>query len=191
MRLFLAIDPPDELRHRIAQVTYRMAAEQVSWWGSEYANWVPVQNLHITLRFIGEVDSATTKTLANQLREMTPPGAASLSMDGLLLLPPRGPVRVVAQAVTGDQEALGRYRERIDDICDKLGLPSDGRAFKPHLTLARMRRGRTPDRKALMRYQPMLSVPNTEFVATECVLYQSTATPSGQVYAAIERFPLE
>lgn len=124
MRLFFALWPDDALRERLA-------AEQAAWGWSSRAACVPPERLHLTLHFLGEV----AEPAAAALRERLPPlsGGCELCLDRPALWP-HGIAVLEAAAVPA---ALGALHGELAERLQALGLRTERRAFRPHVTLAR------------------------------------------------------
>jgi 2'-5' RNA ligase len=100
------------------------------------ARWVDVENYHITLRFIGDVEGHVADEVANALDRVRRP-AFTLTLSGVGAFGGRKPHSIWAGvAASPDLTAL---QGEIERICQRLGLPPDPRKFMPHVTLARLR----------------------------------------------------
>ncbi len=126
-RLFVAIDFPDHVRARLAGLAH----------GLPGARWVPEDQYHLTLRFIGEVDGAVFRDIAAALETVTAP-PFSLELKGMGCFPPRRQPRVLWVGVEAD-ETLHLLQRRIEAALVRVGVPPEGRKFAPHVTLARLR----------------------------------------------------
>lgn len=126
-RLFVAIDFPDEIRGQLADLCL----------GLPGARWVPEEQLHLTLRFIGEVDGDVFRNIREALRAVRVE-PFSLTLRGLGCFPPRGRPKVLWVGVDRS-EPLVQLRNRVESTLVRLGLESEGRKFSPHITLARFR----------------------------------------------------
>lgn len=174
IRLFIAVDPPAELRERLSA----WARDQRG--GSHGVRLVPPANVHLTLAFLGERDSGEIDAIVRAMAGAAQSGRAEdLSIGEPLLLPPRRP-RVLAATVV---DPSGRLTELRDQLAEALRIEigwSEARAFRPHLTLARLSRDARPPRE-------LAPLPRGEFDAEELVLFRSHLEPSGARYEAIER----
>lgn len=133
MRLFLAINIPASVRERIRDATapLREAAPRVSW--------TPEHRLHITLKFLGEQTAAAARHVHQALGE--PVGRhreTAVAIGGLGAFPNLRQPRVVWMGVR-DPHRLELLQHDVETVCGQLGFPLEGRAFRPHLTLARVR----------------------------------------------------
>jgi len=142
VRLFLALNFPDELRRAIHDATapLRAAAPAVSW--------VDAARLHLTLKFLGEQPAEVVGPLAQSLRAVAAAHAPlALAIGGLGAFPERRRPRVVWIGVAPDPK-LELLHHDVETACGALGYEVEGRAFRPHVTLGRIRpagRGRRPD----------------------------------------------
>lgn len=127
MRLFVAIDPPEEIRQEVAAL----------WRGLGGARWVPAGQLHVTLRFLGEVDPAGAARLLESLESVAEP-AFSLLLAGGGRFPPRRQPRVLWIGLE-PEERLRTLHSAIERRLEEAGFPSDGKPFSPHLTVARLK----------------------------------------------------
>lgn len=181
MRLFTAIELNDDVRRHLADVVTRLRPldRGVRWRGDA--------NLHITLKFIGELDDAAVAPLRAQLRQLRVP-AMQLCCRGLLFFPPRGSARIVAAEVGGDVEPLTQVHQTVEAICAAAGIAPEGRAYRPHVTI-----GRSRDSVRGQVQQQMITAtddlwPGPAMQAAGVALVQSVLSPAGAQYEVIERF---
>lgn len=99
------------------------------------ARWIPAENMHITLRFIGEVEPPVAEDIDDALSRVTAP-AFELRLAGLGTFGSRGRVRALWAGVE-KTEPLVHLQAKIETACARAGLPAEGRKFHPHVTLAR------------------------------------------------------
>src|SRR5688500_16936698 len=142
MRLFTAIEVPDALRQRLARVAPALVEGR---WGLDarllHVTFTRSENLHVTLKFLGEVAEQDVPAICDVLAAVPRPGVLPLNIDGGEMFPARGPVRIIAAKVGGAAERLVDLEAAIEDACAPLGIPRDGRPYRPHVTLARCKRG--------------------------------------------------
>lgn len=101
------------------------------------ARWVPAEQQHLTLRFIGEVEGRRVDDLAEALAEVTTP-PFELRLKGIGHFPPRGELRALWAGVE-PSPPLRQLKRQVDAALRRAGLPPEGRKFSPHVTLARFR----------------------------------------------------
>jgi len=175
-RLFTGIEIPDEQREQLARLRQPLAG----------VKWVDPENLHITLRFAGDIDNSRATEFADHLAGITV-NAFEVRLAGLGVFGGKEPRSIWAGVEAGPElEALGRANERVARLA---GLAPEGRAFKPHVTIARMKYTR-PDAVArlLGRIGAFRSLP---FVVSRFVLYSSRPKTGGGPYVVEEGFPLK
>jgi len=141
LRLFVALDPPEAVRRRLAaaQASLRTAAGR----HAEDVRWVAAARLHLTLHFLGSVPEERVGAIgAAVLEEAARSRPLRLEIRGAGGFPTARRPRVVWAGVAGDLEALGALAAALGRRLALLGLPADGRPFAPHLTLGRSREAR-------------------------------------------------
>ena len=145
--------------------------------------WVPAENLHLTLRFLGGLAEPILGRLQEDLRSIT--GARfRLGLDGRGTFGPRASPRVVWLSVEQGVQECRRLAEEIEAACRPLGLEPEARPFRAHLTLARAR----SEASAL----PTLPDPPElePWTVDEFVLYESRLGGRVPTYMALRRYPL-
>jgi 2'-5' RNA ligase len=149
------------------------------------ARWIDVENYHITLRFIGDVDGRTADELVERLDRIDRP-EFQVRLDGIGSFGSKKPHSVWAGVTpTPDMFAL---QGEIERICQRIGLPSDPRKFMPHVTLARLKSSRVDD---VVHYLSGRGNFQTSlFTASRFVLLSSRESVGGGPYLTEEIFPL-
>jgi 2'-5' RNA ligase len=164
-RLFVAIDLPPNVVAQLQELCY----------GVPGARWVEAAQMHLTLRFIGEVDGGVFRDIKEGLADIEAEGFA-LQVKGLGVFPPRKTPRVLWAGIAPVAQVSG-LRRRIDNVLLGLGLEPEGRKFSPHITLARLQD--TP----LARLGRFLAgnglFVTEEFPVSEFHLYSSQLTAKG------------
>jgi 2'-5' RNA ligase len=177
IRLFTALDLPPDIRERLVMLQS----------GVPGARWIRPENLHVTLRFIGEVDEHVVEDLDAALGRTVAPGF-ELRLEGVGYF---GPVKRPANLWAGVErsDAIQFLHDKIDRALVAAGLSPDDRKFRPHVTLARLkadsrtdRIGRWLEENALFRAGP---IPVSRFV-----LYRSHLGSDGSVYEPLMEYPL-
>lgn len=179
MRLFTAIELPDDVRESLAGA--QTSLKQTL---SGKISWTAPRNLHLTLKFLGEVGDGDVVRVCDALRTVSAP-SFSIAVSQLGALPPRGRARVLIADVTGETQVLGGLFDSIESACEPLGFAREKRKFHPHITLARMR---TP--KRVSRELAEVRLTGTPFKMREFVLMQSLLKPAGAEYLRVAKIPL-
>lgn len=176
IRLFVALPLAEDRRAHLAGLGMGMRG----------VRWVPAENLHITLRFIGEVDDDLARDIDAALAEVTAP-AFSLGVSGLGLFGTGSRLRVLWAGVERAPGLL-LLKGRVDAALRRLGLEGEGRAYTPHVTLARLDR---PDDHRLRAFVEGNALAVAERLAVDSfALFSSDLTRGGPVYTEEARYPL-
>jgi 2'-5' RNA ligase len=144
LRTFIAIELDGARRAALAEIEMRLRREAVA----RAIRWVPPENIHLTLKFLGEVDAARIPTLHRAVAEALVDHAPfSLTIGGVGAFPNTRRPNVVWVGVRGQVEAAARLAESIETACAALGFAREARAFTPHLTLGRVKRDASPSER--------------------------------------------
>lgn len=177
-RLFVALDPPEAVKDALSDL-------QV---GLPEARWHDIDDLHLTLRFIGEVDAATAGELVDVLDLLDGP-AVSVIPRGYGHFERRGKPAILYVAVEPTPELAGLQR-RIERLVRGVGVAPEPRRFTPHITLARFPKSIDPDRVG--RWLETAPTPEiAPFTVDAVTLFQSRRRPDGPRYHPEHRFPLD
>jgi 2'-5' RNA ligase len=183
MRLFTAIEIPEPVRDAIAPTAQHLKS------ACPQASWVRRENLHLTLKFLGEVPESQVADVCDALKRVSVVGTARIEVGGLEFFPPRGPVRVIALGLSGEVELIHQIFREVDRTTAEIGFPSEGRPFAPHITFARARR--TIHGSARKTLPPLLrwaGSPPT-FEVTSFSLIESKLGSGGPEYLRLATFP--
>jgi 2'-5' RNA ligase len=152
--------------------------------GGDAVRWVRPENLHVTLRFLGEIAPGLRASLASQVRAQSATLAPfELQLGALASFPPARRARVVVLELAPG-EPLAALAGAVERGVVAAGCAPEARAFRGHLTLGRVReRGAAPSLAAL-------AVPPVAFDVTESVLFASELHSEGSRYTPLERVPL-
>ena len=146
--------------------------------------WVPPENLHVTLRFLGDIAPAQVASLVAHVRVQTEALAPfALRLAALGSFPSARRPRVVLLELS-PLAPLAELARAVERGVVSAGCAPEPRAFRGHLTLGRVRERGTPPSLAV------LAVPPAVFDVTESVLFASEPHPSGSRYTPLERVPL-
>lgn len=182
MRLFAAVPLPPEA-HQAAALELRLLRE-LGW----PVRWVRDEGLHVTLKFFGEVAPDRLETITEMLGYAVDRMAAmTLAVTGGGAFPHPSKPRVLRLDVTPDP-ALELLQDRIERGGEGIGFPPEGRPFRPHITLGRVREGHRLPPGAMQRLEGV--APQAPFLADRVVLYESELGSAGPVYRVRSEFPL-
>jgi 2'-5' RNA ligase len=189
-RLFVAIDPPEDVRERLAawaRAALRSAGGRTG--AGHPLRVLDAELLHVTLCFLGSQPLERIGAIDSPLEEVAA-YVGELSVGAPLWLPPRRPRVLAVELHDDDSGRLADLHRRLvlalGELCGLDGGRAGGRRhrFRPHVTVARMRDGAAPRGRAL---EP---TPQLSFTPRELVLYRSWLSPEGASYEALRRFPL-
>ena len=149
------------------------------------ARWIDVENYHLTLRFIGDVEGHVADEIASALDRVTRP-AFELALTGVGTFGSKKPHALWA-GVTASPE-LRALHDEIERICQRLGLAADPRKFMPHVTLARLKNCQLSDIVSyLSGHAGFATLP---FTVSRFVLMSSRDSIGGGPYVVEEAWPL-
>ncbi len=175
MRIFTAIEIPEEAKVSIQKIISKIATMAI-------CKWVKKENLHITLKFFGEVESSVPieEALSKICEELQP---FNISLSGLGAFPSKSRVKVLWVGVEEGKEKITELYKKIDDSCEPLGFREKRKDFTPHITIGRVKKGKL--------IFPDIDFSYPEFTANKITLFESILTPSGPIYNRIANFPRE
>ena len=135
MRLFVALEVGTEVRDNLAGLIDELRGVDAAA-AKNKARWVRVENLHVTLKFIGNVDDGRLDAIREALSEVRPGSAVEMRFRGLGFFPNDRRPRVLWAGIEGSPN-LSALAGEIDARLGQLDIPQETREFAPHLTLAR------------------------------------------------------
>jgi RNA 2',3'-cyclic 3'-phosphodiesterase len=183
MRLFVAVHLPEEIKGRLARLQERLRSAQ-----SE-VSWVKPAGLHITLKFLGEVEPKRVDRIRPALAEAAG-GVTAFSMEvaGVGTFGGRIP-RVVWVGVKAGSEPLTALARRVEDCLGRVGFPKEKRGFTAHLTLGRVRSPRNLESLQVALQGEAAGEFGTAPVS-RFSLMRSELNPSGAIHTELEGFSL-
>jgi 2'-5' RNA ligase len=185
IRSFFAVEIGEEVAARIAEAQARLKE------CGGAVKWVNPANLHLTLKFLGEVESAAIPGLIEATsRELAGAGAFRATLAGLGGFPSASRPRVIWAGIGEGGEGLADLAERVERACEQLGFPREKRPFSAHLTLGRVREGGGGGELG----ERILQEGQSEFGETgvkSVVLMESRLRREGPEYLVQARFELE
>jgi 2'-5' RNA ligase len=180
VRLFIAIEIPQSVRSTFASLLkdFSAIAPQVKW--------VRAENLHVTLKFLGETQSAKLGPLQNALSAVRSADPVNLEFRGLGFFPHEKRPRVFWAGMEASAN-LKTLAEEIDQATHPLGFPLEERPFTPHLTLARFQPPGIPP-KLLQAIQEKSAQAFGSLRTGEFHLIESKLKPTGAEYTTVQTF---
>ena len=185
LRLFVACELPAEVLNALSQVQ-----DDLQRAGAEQLRWVRPEGIHLTLKFLGEIEAALVDGVVASLSAAIQPFAFRVRPDRLGGFGGRR-LRVVWVGLDGQTEELSDLAKTVERALEPLGFPPERRPFASHLTLARVReRASAAERERLSSLVGSYQLPPLpEFSLSRAALIQSMLGPGGATYRTISRFP--
>ena len=175
MRLFIAIECPDDVKDELVKVQKEVI-------GLGKVKVVEYENLHLTLKFLGEVSEGKADGLGDVLSAVEYP-PFTMEVGGMGVFPGPGNARVVWAGITRGSQELKKLQEKLEDTLGLKGFERD-RRFHPHLTLARVKdRVRGDDVRVLLNKHKRTLFGS--FVVGSFFLMKSELSPNGAAYDVV------
>ncbi len=175
LRVFIAIDIPD---HTVLDNLSK--ARDLLLESKADLKPVATENLHITLRFIGEVPLTMVNRICDELYKIKFE-PFKIKIKGIGVFPNINRPRVIWAGVVEGVEHLRQLHDQVEKILRKMGIPPEREKFIPHITLARVKSGRNIPRLVKI-IESIADMEFGEVVVDKIVLKRSMLTPSGPIY---------
>jgi 2'-5' RNA ligase len=185
MRLFVALIIPEAVRQNLAAMRRDFPAV------ASQLRWVPPQNFHVTLKFIGSVPSEKLPPIIEALRRVSLVDRVQLRIRGVGWLV-NAKTGVMLFALVQDSKPLTALATAIDQQLERLGFTSENRTFMPHLTLVRASKDLPANFQTALRE---LAEQHKQYdfgsvTPEKFHLMESKTLPAGPIYSKIQSFPL-
>lgn len=182
VRAFVAVDAGPELRARLIPILERLRRIDC------LVRWVPPEHWHLTLKFLGDVDTAVLPQLSKTIRESAAQVPAfEFAARGLFPFPPGRKPRIVAAGIEDAGRQLERLHLALEDRMPAFGIRPEGRGFNAHLTLGRVQGFAGRLWKTLKQHE---AEPLGTARVTAVTLYKSDLLPQGARYTKLAEFNL-
>jgi len=186
LRTFLAIDLPSDMHKTIAQKQECLRRQL------PHINWVKSENLHITLKFLGD----TPEMKINDLKQVVQQAVKNISpfvitVRGFGVFPDKRAPRTIWTGIDSDQSALENLASQVESSVISLDFPKENKPFRPHLTLARIKKdnreiGQAIDKSGVLT-DPFIF---GRLLVEQVTLFKSDLRPTGSVYTKLWAVPL-
>lgn len=180
IRSFIAFDLPQDILESIGDVQAQVKKREVK------LKWVPVKNIHLTMKFIGDIQKNMIDSLANIMAESVEGiGAITLSAKGMGVFPGLHRPKVLWIGIDGEVDQLNRLQNTLDKKLSSIGIQAEKRPFTGHLTIGRAKEklNMEPLKESLRLFYDFQTRP---FTINEMKLFQSELLPTGAVYSCIK-----
>ena len=188
LRAFIAVEIPLSIRQAVCSATSDLQKALNS-----LVRWVPMENLHLTLKFLGDISPANVDMLTQMISaEADLFGCFELHLDGLGSFPnPKRP-RVIFIGIQAPA-VLNALHRGIESASRRLGYETEERDFSPHLTIGRVKQNiAAPEQQAIRRALEGTKINSLGTAKIDSVhLYKSDLKPTGSVYTRLYSAPLK
>ena len=184
MRTFIAIDLSADIKEKISDLIRRLKKLE-----PRNIGWVKEPGMHLTLKFMGEIDDAQAEQVKALMRVVCAAKSFELTVRGTGYFPPKAKSPRVLWVGILEQPALLDLQSRLDSGLEKLGFPRENRPFHPHLTLGRVKSPGGLSR-VLAELEKSVDFDFGAMTVKRIILMKSTLRPTGAEYAPLEEFPL-
>jgi RNA 2',3'-cyclic 3'-phosphodiesterase len=185
IRTFIAISLPEHIIEEIGKMQKKVRKSGFK------MRWVKPENIHITLKFLGDIHSQMIQPIVNCMdRCGKEHHFVQLFSKGIGVFPGLKRPRILWAGIDGETDALRAIQEQLDEYLRVTGLPKENRPFKGHLTIGRFK-GRADSKKLLSVIKEFSVFETKSFSAETLSLYKSDLTPSGAIYTRIAAAPLQ
>jgi 2'-5' RNA ligase len=184
IRTFIAVELPPEVRGRAARLQQSLAESGAN------VRWVERDNIHLTLKFLGEIEDVQVAAVCRVLQQVAAGSEPfELEVTGVGAFPNAERPRTLWVGIDGGADALIAMHGRLDAALAQLGYRPDERRFSPHVTIGRLRNSRDSRRLAAALAEKADWKAGAVSV-DEAVVMASELTPQGARYTVMGRGPL-
>ena len=184
MRAFIAIALPPQVEAHLAGLEDKLKAWPLR------IRWVKPANVHLTLKFLGEVETGRVDAVVDAMALAGGPcSPIRLSVQGLGVFPGFRNPRVLWTGVGGQTDLLAQLHRKLDSALTGKGFKAETRSFKAHLTLGRFK-GRVSSADLLEAVQQTGCFEALPFEAADITLFKSDLRPQGAVYTPLHHCAL-
>jgi 2'-5' RNA ligase len=182
LRTFIALDMPPEIKTALEKYVQPLKSLRGR------VSWVKRENLHLTLKFLGDTPANRVDEIAVALQEI----AAKLTsftadIAGSGVFPNEKAPRVLWVGINDESETLLKLAQAIDECLYQFGFAKEKRAFTPHLTIGRVKDPRIPAIVCALKEKPFAAMP-AQF--NEIIFMQSELNPAGSIYTPLRKLKL-
>jgi 2'-5' RNA ligase len=185
MRTFIAIELPEQIRDALAKLEDRFKKT-----GAD-VKWVEPKNIHLTLKFLGEIDDEQLVKISEILEEVTGNKKCfQIRICSIGAFPKINYPRVIWMGIDiGDKETKELARE-LEKKISELGILKERRPFSSHITIGRTRSDIGRD-KLVQELKAVNLLDGKNFTVTKITLFKSTLTPKGAIYEVLKEASLK
>lgn len=185
MRVFSAVELAPSARRSVGRAI--SVLRRHAGFSGTSVRWVDSSNLHITVRFFGEMRAAELGQVAAVLAEPFPHTAFYVTLERYGLFPGRGSPRVVYLRVGEGERQLSALHTEVTQRVARFGLSADAKPFRAHVTIGRVKRARHADTPGIRSVLDTMPLDATRWLVDRVVLYESRLSSQGSTYHVLTR----
>lgn len=188
MRVFIAIELDQDTKAALSSLEEKLKISQAD------VKWVEPENIHLTLKFLGERDEKKIKQIVSALTKTAQSFSSySSSISTLGAFPNLRSARVIWAGIDKGDNETKTIAANLEEEISRIGIPKERRAFSSHITIGRVRSFKNIQNlyMQLEDLSKKLSTQRLEFNISELTLFKSTLSRQGAIYEAIARIPLK
>lgn len=183
MRAFIAIKLPKEVKAHLGNLQEKLKSARAD------VKWIAPENMHLTLKFLGEIDNSQLEKIAEILEDTANNKKPfNIRISSIGAFPKLDFPRIIWVGIDKGDKETGEIARELEEKVSLLGIPKEKRAFACHLTIARTRSNLNQSAlvKILKDREKDFSGEVPEFAATKITLFKSTLTPKGPIYEELK-----
>jgi len=179
IRTFIAIELPEQVKDQIRIEYLKLNSTDAS------IRWVKPKNLHLTLKFLGDIEEEKLKEVENSVTEsVSPYNKLNLSLKGLGFFPDIKRPKVIWKEVAGDIDELLSLAESIEKNMTRIGFSAELRKFSPHITIGRIKKIKRREIDTILEMAS--DSEEVEFIAQNVKIIRSELIPGGAVHTTLK-----
>jgi 2'-5' RNA ligase len=188
MRVFIAIQLPAAIKETLSGIQHKLKAENLN------INWVKAQNLHLTLKFLGDIPCEQLEKIHRIIAEVAGITAGfKIKLEKLGVFPNLRAGRIIWVGANQPPLELKQFAEQLETKLTDTGIPRENRDFCAHITIGRIKNYLGPSdlKKALDKIGMDMPDYKWEFDCEKITLFESVLGPAGPTYTALKEFNLK
>jgi len=187
LRVFIAIEIQDRIKDAIENIQ-----EKLKKTNSIKGKWVSKENIHLTLKFLGDTQIQKIDKIKECIEEtFREKNEISCSLKNVGTFPPSKSPRVVWVGIENKKDIIAEYADRLEDSLLKLHFKKEKRSFKSHITICRVKNVTEPQLFTSQIQEINKEFPSIYFQIEKITLFESKLTPQGPIYTSLFSFSLK
>jgi 2'-5' RNA ligase len=183
MRTFIAVELPENIKNKIGELQAPLKRTNA------FVSWVKPENIHITLKFLGEVPEEKINEVFSAIEiALKETKKFKINLKGTGVFPDFRRPRVIWVGAGKGGEELSNMATRIEEEMEKIGYPKENRKFSPHFTIGRVKSPKNIEK--LMEKVKTTDFETEDIEVKEVTVMKSQLHPAGAIYTPLKKIPL-